>query len=378
MKAKYSAIRNLKAGLGLVVARWPESDLQRIEYLEPISTGKSDEEAAAMTAAEVAALKQLAENPLERRKFWAMFWADYAIHAWGFKVYQYMHKCPQPCAACSEREKQKGQNKATKSCPFVGRHMIELAGGKCEMFLRELEQLMLQGFSDTARKALLDLQELDAAQANLVEAGFDLAKRKVHLRFQQATSFYTHFPWSLCKLLGYIKKPAGADRDAARARSREFALELLVAWDGGHLPTKTFASKFFELPLLDDLKDWAHGGVGACAMRLRLFKELLSYSLSLVVMQRLESRHHLVNQRLTPSRASSAAAISASLRRRLNPDSRTESFRLHLEKYLQEFDTLVPEQWNSMAELHRLVSGHNLQLMFQSTEKDVRFVLGTV
>ena len=98
-----------------------------------------------------------------------------------------------------------------------------------------------------------------------------------------------------------------------------------------------------------------------------LFAELFSYASSLVVMQRLESRHHLVSMRVAPSRAMSATAISAFLRRKLNTDINRSEFREHFERYLHEFDKLVPEEWASMSELHKLVSGHHLSVMFHDT-----------
>ena len=68
---------------------------------------------------------------------------------------------------------------------------------------------------------------------------------------------------------------------------------------------------------------------------------------------------------MSPARANSAAAVSAMLRRRLNPDCKEPSFHMKFGTYLQQFDLLVPEQWTTMRELHRLISGHHLELMFK-------------
>ncbi|CAE7303624.1 PREP1, partial [Symbiodinium pilosum] len=179
---------------------------------------------------------------------------------------------------------------------------------------------------DEMRSANLD-------QGRLVEAGFELAKKKVYLRFQQGSSFYSTYPWNICKLLAYVMQPAGPARTGAIADSRRFARELL----GSNLPSNTFADKFFNGTFKEQMEEWA-GGAGP--MPTALFRELLSYSLSLVAMQRLESRHHLVNLRLQPSRASSAAQVSAHLRRKLNNDIRDDRFRLRLERYLHEFEKL--------------------------------------
>ncbi|CAE8623957.1 unnamed protein product [Polarella glacialis] len=58
-----------------------------------------------------------------------------------------------------------------------------------------------------------------------------------------------------------------------------------------------------------------------------LFWELLGYPTSLIVMQLLESRHHLVAQCISFGRAMYPATISASLRRRLNKDVNDPGFR---------------------------------------------------
>ena len=316
----------------------------RIQYLEPIAPPSVGEDSD-VTAAEAAAPRQLASQPEERLKFWAIFWAEYAIHAWGFDIYRYMHECPKNCPACEHRAKASSGKDQRDTCPFRGRHMIALANGECHRFLQDLEQLTLSSFSEPARKAMDEMRSANLDQGRLVEAGFELAKKKVYLRFQQGSSFYSTYPWNICKLLAYVMQPAGPARTGAIADSRRFARELL----GSNLPSNTFADKFFNGTFKEQMEEWA-GGAGP--MPTALFRELLSYSLSLVAMQRLESRHHLVNLRLQPSRASSAAQVSAHLRRKLNNDIRDDRFRLRLERYLHEFEKLVPEKaWQNYTDL---------------------------
>ena len=249
--------------------------------------------------------------------------------------------------------------------------MIELSSGKCQHFLQQLQEVTL-GFqhsqSDGARaEAVKFLRQLSADMPEyygLVRDAFALAKRKVALRFQQGTSFYNTFPWSMCSLLGFVLQPRGNKRKRAIERSQALAAEILRQWDAGVLPGDTFASRFFEGDLLRGLTSWS---TTDAAMDSGLLKELFSYGVSLTVMQRLESRHHLVNLHTVPSRASSATAISAFLRRKLNPDIHEANFRSNFERYLGMFDQLVEEEWGSMSELQKLISGHNLSVMFRDT-----------
>ena len=310
-----------------------------------------------VSAAEAEALTLLATDPEERTRFWGMFQASYEIQAWGFGVYLFFHQCPCPEHAAE---------KPSKPCRFAGRRMIELSSGKCQDFLKQLQTLTLPAASEATRQAMRALAAVSQEHARLVTDAFLLAKQKVSLRFQQGSSFYSTFPWNVCRLLNYVQKPRGAARRAAVENSKLFAKELLDDWESGSLPRQTFATRFLQGHLRQDLEAWSVEPVNI-PMRPALLKELLSYSLSLVVMQRLESRHHLVNMKMTPSRAASAAAVSAALRRKLNEDIHAPEFRRNFERYLHEFEKLVPEQWGTMAELHKLVSGHNLDIMFKGT-----------
>ena len=62
-------------------------------------------------------------------------------------------------------------------------------------------------------------------------------------------------------------------------------------------------------------------------MSLILKRELLCYARSLLVLKRLESRHHLIQQTVSRGRAASVAAVSADLRRKQNGDLRRPEFQ---------------------------------------------------
>ncbi|CAE7371385.1 PREP1, partial [Symbiodinium sp. KB8] len=254
-----------------------------------------------------------------------------------------------------------------ESCKHKGRRLIELADGQAQHFLRELQSLRLEGFQPAAA-ALAKLRSIDEASlavADDISKAFVVAQRKVLLRFEQGSAYYTKFPWCVVKLLQYLLVPAGQQRVAAEHNSRQLAADWCRQLDAGQLQVRgTFAEHLFEGDFLMSMRKWGDGGANT-VMDNNLFAELVGYGMSLVSMQRLEARHHLVNIKMGSSRASGATTASAALRRRQNPDCRQESFRAEFEDYLQRFDELVPEEWNSMAELHRLVSGHHIAVMFR-------------
>ena len=273
-----------------------------------------------------------------------------------------MHDCP-----CPEHQglthAEKRQLLKDRPCPMNGRRLIELANGKCEELFLELKRLIPQKHSKAAA-ALRELEKLDKPAAQCVVNSFAAAKAAMLVRFEQGTSFYSQFPWNIPKLLTYILVPRDLREQSVQA-SRDFARELLGLHRAGKLDRKTFADFLFEGSFLDSLTEWASGNVEF--MENELFRELLYYGLSLVAMQRLESRHHLVHQRAVPARAGTSAYHSANLRRKLNDDCRQASFRAGFSAYLGRFDELVPEPWSSKCELAKLVAGHHLSIMFKDT-----------
>lgn len=354
--------------LGFDVMHWISKREAVIDYLH-VQAGSGED----ITPAEAAAVKLLSDSVEERLKFWGTFWLYFVLQAWGFAVHCFMHKCSCP-------HHQNTGEKLKEPCKLNGRRMIELACGKCAEFLQSLRRLT----PESNAKAVSALQALRSAGhpevADSLLHHFVKAKAAMMLRFEQGTSYYQKFPWCMPRLLNYLLVSADDDERRASAirRSREFALELLQMRENGALEQNTFAEKFFsDVRLLKSLQEW--GSDHASVMDNALFKELLAYGLSLNAMQRLESRHHLVHQKAAPARASSAAYISANLRRKQNSDVLQPSFRLNFESFLDNFSQLVPETWRSRCELIKLVSGHSLSIMFADvTWEEERIVATTV
>lgn len=337
------------------VLHWLSSREQLLQYLEPGAVSAIDD----ISSSEVDALKELYQGDAQQ-KFWSLFWAFYILQKWGFSVHTYTHACP--CPEHQDLTKEDRKRILKSPCALNGRRMINLACGACSAFHDDLKVLRLQDHP-RAFSALTSLGHIDPEGARQVEHSFSSAKSAMMLRFSQGTSCYEQFPWNICRLLSFLLV-SGQDRHTAIQQSRDFARELIQLYRDNKLQRNTFASIIFEGRLRRALIEWSTGTEIMCK---NLFHELLSYSMALVVMQRLESRHHLVNQQMCPSRASSAAYVSANLRRKLNGDCFQASYRQHFEAYLQRFDELVEEPWNTKCELHKLVSGHTLQLMFADT-----------
>ena len=373
------------------VMNWMAKREALIQWLEPEAAIRREAAGAGggggpeeLSKAEGEGLRKLASDPQERAVFWSIFWTTYRIQSWGYGVHIWLHDCPCP----AHRNKQKTQKRKRSEsdqqgvavdngwecCKLKGRRMIELAAGKANGFSSQLGQMQWENY-EPAAAAIRRLKAFGAMQSETADAitrAFMVAKRKVMLRFDQGTSFYSSFPWSLVSLLQYVVEPSGQQRATAVVKSKRFAAELCQRFDSNQLPTSNFAGMFFQGQLLESLRAW--GTSESNVMDNELFHEILSFGLSLTSMQRLEGRHHLVNLKVGPSRASSAATVSAALRRRQNCDWQRPSFRSVFETNLQRFHLLVPEEWSSMSELHRLVSGQHLEIMFQDTSAEDRII----
>lgn len=58
----------------------------------------------------------------------------------------------------------------------------------------------------------------------------------------------------------------------------------------------------------------------------------------------------------------------------MNQDCVQPTFRQNFESYLQRFDELVDEPWNTKCELHKLISGHTLSIMFSDVSVETAII----
>ena len=129
----------------------------------------------------------------------------------------------------------------------------------------------------------------------------------------------------------------GSDSNSGLARL------LLNCW------TEVISYRFLNIngPFRARLVEWASGDA---LMHEPMFKELIGYSTSLVVMQRLESRHSLLKRFLSWRHKQMPATLSAALRRKENQDLKNELFQQNLPELLGSIGELDPGQWSCKTE----------------------------
>ena len=92
-------------------------------------------------------------------------------------------------------------------------------------------------------------------------------------------------------------------------------------------------------------------------MGISLRRELLSYGTSLLVLQGLESRHHLVSLKVGRGRAASVPAISAEIRRMQNQDLRDPRFQGMLPDLMAGISTLTTLPYQNQTQLINNIMG---------------------
>ena len=169
-------------------------------------------------------------------------------------------------------------------------------------------------------------------------------------------------------MLGFLVSPPEKVQDAIN-QSRADAGAMLRDYAAGKLgEVGDVGRQFLEGPHRIALYRWSTGM--DAHLQMSLFHDLLSYATSLLVMQRLEAKHHLVHVRVAASRAMGVALMSANLRRALHNDLHQETFRNNLSRFLNDFASLVDESWESFKELQSYTTGLHLQVMFADREQE--------
>lgn len=154
------------------------------------------------------------------------------------------------------------------------------------------------------------------------------------------------------------------------ARSRLAAKDLLDNPSTGDHMT-VIEARFLEPHsiLKDDVCKFAGGG----SLGTRLRRELLSYGLSLLVLKRLESRHHLVSQKAGFGRAASVPAISAEIRRMQNRDLVRPEFEQHVGSLMDSLGELTDLPFSSRSELIDIVTGQLFRGLHENLELQANY-----
>ena len=178
------------------------------------------------------------------------------------------------------------------SCKWSGRRLIEFSLSGPTPFVQALRATSME--QDRAALAALRGFRDVGGDADSVLEGFHTAKRMLEARFKQYTSFLSQTPWNLVGLLGYLLP--SDDVNIATLRSRQLAMKLLREYDSGHLGEVGDVGRPFlhiQGRYRNALERWGRGI--DLYMNQQLFRQLVAYSTSLLVMQRLEAKHHLIH-----------------------------------------------------------------------------------
>ena len=289
----------------------------------------------------VAGSAQLADEQLKSDKFWAIASLIWPLADWGHHVVNWLHACPCP-KPCSSTSKSKAAR--SNQCPLKGRRAIQMACGQMGVFITKLHSV---GINPRAHEFMKGLST-DTKNSILTE--FNLAKSCMQLRMTQSFSFWEQRPWRFL----WIAECLTVEGDPALERSRKEALTLL------NNPSPPAATSVIEAnftmvgtPLRTDLEVFAQGG----SMGIHLRRELLSYGTALLVLQGLESRHHLVALKVGRGRAASVPAVSAELRRMQNRDLSNPRFQSMLPDLLVGISSLTTLPYQNQTQLINNIIG---------------------
>ena len=280
------------------VLSWVCEREQLLLLLDPASVASSrtrDEDDRSeqndFTDSDVEALRLLYSDPTSLATFWALAYSMLLLCRWGHDLVAWMHGCW--CHPTKESRDELKKNTG-KPCPWNGRRLIELSCGASVTFVQALRALSTERDKHTLQKLQLLRDQGNNSIAEQIVQGFVTAKHMLEGRYLQLTSFLQEVPWNLVKLLRFLICP-GNDVPKAMAESRADAAKLLSDCACGRLVNiGDVGIRFLKKPaFVQGLRRWAKGL--DVHMNNDVFRELVAYGTSLLVMQRLEAKHHLVH-----------------------------------------------------------------------------------
>ena len=281
----------------------------------------------------------------EGRRFWTTSLVVQVLSDWGVRVSVWLHGC-----ACHHTD----ENQA-KKCKLKGRRAVEMSLGQWQIFVTELGAV---GLSRQALEAIADLKASGQEQyADFLLRSFADCKTMMLMRCQQAWGFWASLPFSLLRLQGHLVSSVLSEAD-----SRAVGKELLAVYQES---TSKSSLSFISWHFFGDPKNklamlqWINGGVLCPALK----NLLAGYSTMLICMQRLEAKHHLLSMSVARGRAQLPAAVISELRRRANGDLTHPAFREVLPELLNNYDSLVPQEWTSHRQLIEIVYGFSLDAL---------------
>lgn len=293
-------------------------------------------------------------------RFWATCVTVEGLSDWGVSLSVWLHGCQ-----CQHED-----DKARSKCTLKGRKALLLACGGWHDFTRSLQACELSARARLLNTQLRDRSDEDRQFATELCTGFQDCKSMMLLRLRQAYSFWDAMPFSILQLGQHLVLPSVPEDESRRAGKRLLA-EYTQAPSKASLGVTSWFF-FGQATNRRRIEVWCQGG----PLHHNLAHELLAYASSLVVMQQLESRHHLVNMAVSHGRAQLPCATIAALRRVINKDLQEPAFRDLLPTLLDSFSTLLPAEisWSGKKEMLEKIYGYGLdQLHPDTTFEDAEF-----
>lgn len=279
------------------------------------------------------------ESP-EALKYWLMFAHCLPFTRWGRRISSWLHGCP-----CHEADLMQKNHHTV--CKLKGRRASEFSGWKYWQALAVLKALPVPP---------INLAQTDASTTSLLDSlreEYLVCRAAMALRFQQSFSFWEDLPWAVVRLYqGHLpvstESPDFHDTGGPLQRARDAARELLNRYDSANSAVRfgPVADFFFGTgarSLRSLVERFADGEDVNSAELAPLFHSVRDYSSALLVMQMLESRHHLASQSICRGRASTPAATCADIRRSVNRgEVESQEFRELLPQLMAGIPYLLP------------------------------------
>jgi len=324
--------------------------------IDPKEAAKNEE---SFTAKEKAAIDTIASD--ECRDYWMKVYLVTPLCRWGATVRGFLHGC-----FCHEAELLEGK---AIPCDHKGRNSSRFAGSMLDEFSGTLQSMPVP------KPALELLREDPSLEPLTVE--FLAARNAIVHRFVLFFGFWHKLPWAIVKLF-----EAEIDRrHVVKSRVVATARVLLELYDArGQTWFGEVAARFLDPGHPSGLRHHVVALSRRYQMSATLAQELYAYASALIVMQGLESRHHLGRIYMECARAAKLPAICANLRRHQNPDMRDPRFRERLDTYMERTHELVPPgtlggqqlfKAQMKPQLYGIIYGCSADSMYARTDQEV-------
>ena len=284
-------------------------------------------------------------NSAETAKFWATALLVSSLSDWGVMVSKQMHACP-----CQHHETDRDRS----LCNLKGRCAILMANGLWQEFISDLQNVRITWECEEL------LHELPPDTQKSLRDTFAECKNQMIFRSMQAWSFWKTLPYSILAIGYHLISESKADEDNDKTKCRRLLAEYDSSPSKASLGLVTW--NFFGRPdIRRVVQDWLEGQK---SMGPKLKQMLIGYGTALIVMQRLEGRHHLVQINVSKGRALSPGGVFADLRRARHKDLRMPEFRQQLPALMAGVSDLVPH-WTSRRDMLRQIYGYGLEQLHE-------------